>query len=147
MLLLIAIHFHSNQTNAIADLVSTTLGMKVGFCQLSQSLWFSPPTFQHFNILSFVFDFAIAEYRERKHVGQNENHIHPRDFHGTSCHEPRCEGSSDAKAERRNSGIQACPLHLSAAEEQGIFKAQSSNQGEFNCCQLLLQVVMCESLE
>jgi hypothetical protein len=29
MLLLIAIHFHSNQNNAIADLVSGTLGMKV----------------------------------------------------------------------------------------------------------------------
>ena len=29
MLLLIAIHFHSNQTHAIADLVCTTLGMKV----------------------------------------------------------------------------------------------------------------------
>ena len=28
MLLLIAIHFHSNQNNAIADLVSSTLGMK-----------------------------------------------------------------------------------------------------------------------
>ena len=29
MLLLIAIHFHSSQTNAINDLVSATLGMKV----------------------------------------------------------------------------------------------------------------------
>ena len=29
MLLLIAIHFHSNQNTAIADLVSGTLGMKV----------------------------------------------------------------------------------------------------------------------
>ena len=29
MLLLIAIHFHSNQNNAIADLVSSTLGIKV----------------------------------------------------------------------------------------------------------------------
>ena len=33
MLLLIAIHFHSNQTHAIAELVSTTLGMQV--CPLS----------------------------------------------------------------------------------------------------------------
>ena len=30
MLLLIAIHFHSNQNNAIANLVCSTLGMKVG---------------------------------------------------------------------------------------------------------------------
>ena len=30
MLLLVAIHFHSNQTHAIADLVCSTLGMKVG---------------------------------------------------------------------------------------------------------------------
>jgi len=29
MLLLIAIHFHSNQMTAISDLVSSTLGMKV----------------------------------------------------------------------------------------------------------------------
>jgi len=29
MLLLIAIHFHSNQMTAINDLVSSTLGMKV----------------------------------------------------------------------------------------------------------------------
>ncbi len=36
MLLLVAIHFHSNQTHAIADLVSSTLGMKVrsGFLNL-----------------------------------------------------------------------------------------------------------------
>ena len=31
MLLLIAIHFHSNQTSAIAELVSSMLGMKVHF--------------------------------------------------------------------------------------------------------------------
>jgi len=34
MLLLIAIHFHSNQMTAINDLVSSTLGMKVTFVVL-----------------------------------------------------------------------------------------------------------------
>ena len=57
------------------------------------------------------------EHRQGQRADQDESNLYPRDFHGTSGHKSRSQGSSYAEAECRNSGILASALHLSASQK------------------------------
>ena len=64
--------------------------------------------------ISFIID---VEHRQGQRPDQDESNLHPRDFHGTSGHKSRCQGSSYTETERSNSGISASALHLSASQK------------------------------
>jgi Integrator complex subunit 2 len=116
MLLLMAIHFHSNQLSAVCDLVCSTLGMKIPIRPHNLSkikAIFVQDIFTE-QVMNSIYIFSTRFSYILSHIGCN-----------CSC----CESAGNSKSLWANHRIFASALYPSAFEKQSFLKTQSANQG------------------
>jgi integrator complex subunit 2 len=116
MLLLMAIHFHSHQLNAICELVCQTLGMKIVIRTNSMSRMKAIFTQEIFTEQVTTPATKLFRYSARQPT---------RSGGGVA----RGQGAGDQQSVVGNGRLSSRALHSPAAEEQSLLQAQGAHQG------------------